>query len=521
MDIRTKTIATLNGLRRQSAWQVVLRYHEESKHRIGSSEPDADRTGLAAPPDSYRSFKGAPSQQLPRKQKRLDVAAHALFRPGSIAPAPFSIENLGLLLDLAFGSSSLRPKGSGDRAHHAVPLERNLYPVEAYAVASSVSGLTDGLYHYAAQDHALELRCAGKVASAGLWLGLTSVRQRAVWQYGTRAFRYGGLDTGHAIAAVRYAAAALGWSARLVEGIQQEALGVLLGTDRDDEFAGAASEEPELLLELRPKGRGLQTRFPMIATKVWYGSPNPCDPYTACHCSKTEEVSAATRNVRLGAETDSFQPYAIARAPQQSEPKIPAEAIFNEEWCDARVPVPAISRQALFGLLDRVAAKWEGATDFCGFTPSTHLVLFAHNVEGLTQGLYIMPRSEDAAETIRADADPNFDWAREKGGLAHTPLYRLRAGCFRSQARTLFRGLPGTGQSALTIALLSDFATIVLDDPWRYRQLLWEAGAVGQALCFEAHATGFEASGIDRFFDDEIHSLLGLSSIHFQSLYCL
>jgi nitroreductase len=52
---------------------------------------------------------------------------------------------------------------------------------------------------------------------------------REAWKYGERAFRYCQLDTGHAVGALRYAAALLGWRPVEQGRIGTETLAALLG----------------------------------------------------------------------------------------------------------------------------------------------------------------------------------------------------------------------------------------------------------------------------------------------------
>src|SRR5205085_8596831 len=109
-------------------------------------------------------------------------------------------------------------------------------------------GLDGGVYHYAARDHALELRRALAPAESAalaaalppgcLLVGLSSVHWREAWKYGARAFRYCQHDAGHALAAVRYAAAALGWSALLLDHLGDDDVARWLGLDRVGDFAG-------------------------------------------------------------------------------------------------------------------------------------------------------------------------------------------------------------------------------------------------------------------------------------------
>src|ERR1017187_5045047 len=70
--------------------------------------------------------------------------------------------------------------------------------------------------------HALEQRQRrpqdARSDTTGFHVGLTSIIWREAWKYGERAFRYCQHDAGHALAALRFAAAALGWRVQLLPG---------------------------------------------------------------------------------------------------------------------------------------------------------------------------------------------------------------------------------------------------------------------------------------------------------------
>src|SRR5674476_1425860 len=61
------------------------------------------------------------------------------------------------------------------------------------------------------------------------FVGLTSIYWRVSWKYGLRAFRYANHDIGHAIAALTFAAAGLGWKTSLLADTSSEELAELLG----------------------------------------------------------------------------------------------------------------------------------------------------------------------------------------------------------------------------------------------------------------------------------------------------
>ena len=75
----------------------------------------------------------------------------------------------------------------------------------------------------------------------GILIGLTSIHWREAWKYGMRAWRYCQHDCGHAIAAVSYAAAALGWQTRLVFSAADNEIAALLGLHRHENIGSAAA----------------------------------------------------------------------------------------------------------------------------------------------------------------------------------------------------------------------------------------------------------------------------------------
>jgi nitroreductase len=82
-------------------------------------------------------------------------------------------------------------------------------------------------------------------------IGLSSTDWRDAWKYGERAFRYCQHDAGHAIGALRIAAATLGWTAMLLDGLAHEAIEGLLGLSRAEDFVGVEREHPVAVLAVR------------------------------------------------------------------------------------------------------------------------------------------------------------------------------------------------------------------------------------------------------------------------------
>ena len=219
----------------------AFRYHERTKHRFTGYAKSPDTLDWDMQPNPFRTFAEA---------ARIDLA----LAPEKPDNAPFNAAGLGALLHLAMGLSAWKEFGPDRWALRCNPSSGNLHPTEAYVVSRSVAGLTDGLHHYAPREHALETRRADAEGDATprLWIGLSSIHWREAWKYGERAFRYCQLDLGHALGAFAYAAACLGWRARMVEGLDSDAIGRLLGLDRAEDFGRAEREEADVLLEIFP-----------------------------------------------------------------------------------------------------------------------------------------------------------------------------------------------------------------------------------------------------------------------------
>jgi hypothetical protein len=101
----------------------------------------------------------------------------------------------------------------------------------------------------------------------------------------------------------------------------------------------------------------------------------------------------------------------------------------------------------------------------------------------------------------------------------HIPLFQLATADCRKLARTVSCHQDIAATACFSLGMLAEFADIVRQDPWRYRQLHWEAGLLGQVLYLEAEAAGARGTGIGCFFDDAFHELLGLHGHGFQTLY--
>jgi hypothetical protein len=157
--------------------------------------------------------------------------------------------------------------------------------------------------------------------------------------------------------------------------------------------------------------------------------------------------------------------------------------------------------------------------DALPWQPRIHPILFVHRVDGLHPGLFAFPRSENGERLLRENLREHFDWTRPPMCPDWLPLYHLVSANCRNAARTLSCHQAIAADSAFSLGMLAEFSHNVVEAPWKYRQLFWEAGMVGQSLYLEAEAAGISGTGIGCFFDDAVHETLGIGDTVLQSLY--
>ena len=186
----------------------------------------------------------------------------------------------------------------------------------------------------------------------------------------------------------------------------------------------------------------------------------------------------------------------------------------------------AIDRDAFYRVLARTLPR-AGAAPFAmlPWPPHVHLAIFVHRVAGLEPGLYFLARDPAQTDALRAALKPEFAWAPVSpepapGCPPELPLYRLAAGDFRGIARRISCGQDIAADGCFSLGMVAEFERPLSEQgAWMYPRLFWECGMIGQVLYLEAEAAGVRGTGIGCFFDDGMHSLLGLSDRKYQSLY--
>ena len=489
-------------------------YHERSKHRLNRYAPGPGRLDWANQPNPFRRYEGAMRIELPLLADDLETRYSALRRGTMPAPHAFDLDSVAILFELSLGISAWKAYGETSWALRCNPSSGNLHPTEGYLVTSGVAGLAAGVYHYLSCDHALERRGEWDrpVEFRGFLIGLASITWREAWKYGMRAFRYCQHDCGHAIAAVSYAASALGWRSRLLAAPGDAQIAALLGVDR--EAASAEAESPECLLWISAGGPSPAELPP--APSRWHGKANRL---SSDHVEWTdiEQAHQLTGKQHLDHESADWTSRAHKAAGEPARELSAAQIFRQRRSAVAFDGSTSIGADALFAMLDATLPR-SGAPPWCAWpwAAEVHPAILIHRVDALDPGLYLLVRNPEALAPLKASL--RHDWLWHKVGPPELPLYLLIAYDLRDSARLVCCHQDIAADSCYALGMLAHYE-VAASDPWRYRALYWECGMLGQVLYLEAEAAGIRATGIGCFFDDEMHALLGLRGHAWQSLY--
>ena len=522
----------------------VIAYHDRTKHLPHRYARSLGYLDWATQPNPFRRFEGAPLVPLEPPTEDDTPAYDDLYVPGRIDSADVSARSISRLFECSLAISAWKQAGMTRWALRCNPSSGNLHPTEGYLVIGSQEGLGDrpGVYHYAPELHALERRTefaqadfdelTAPFGSHAFLVGLSSVHWREAWKYGERAFRYCQHDVGHALGALRLAAAALGWKLTMLEALADSDVARLLGLNRREDFDEAEAEHPDLVAVVRPdrESRPVDTGLDRnvvarIAAGQWTGRANRLSR-DHVEWPIIDAVAEATVKPRSPIANFVASGTSVDQTPTRSATiegrQVTAHRIFRERRSavafDGRTGIAAAT---FYAILSRVVVRANSVPwDAISWPAQVHLFLFVHRVDGLPPGHYALLRNADHLTRLRQATRPESAWTRPSGCPDDLPLYRLVEADCRESAAFLSLGQAIGGDGAFSLGMVANFEATLRDHgPWFYRRLFWEAGLVGQVLYLEAEAAGIRATGIGAYFDDLVHEAFGLSGHAFQSLY--
>ncbi len=306
-----------------------------------------------------------------------------------------------------------------------------------------------GLYHYRVSSHMLEQRAEGNYGQ--LQFLLTSIVWREAWKYQSRAYRYCLLDIGHAWQALALAARAIGCQAHATGNFDAE------------QYRLAEDEWPMLRIDIHGA-----PKFPVAQKQQWYGGvPNQLSDEVIRY-PLIEAIHSATQNQLVTNQLVTNRA-ATGRERYHNSPSFAEIVRRRRSALDFEGGSRSISLEQLQTLLDLATRQLD----------SIQLYLYVHRVHDLAPGLYRY-------------------WPED------AQLEPLKLGDQRLTAAALSLGQDLAGNSCVTFSMIGDLNR-------GYRNVHFEAGAIGQRLYLAAEALGFQSTGIGAFYDDDVHEYLGIA----------
>ncbi|HJZ11906.1 MAG TPA: SagB/ThcOx family dehydrogenase, partial [Acidobacteriota bacterium] len=276
----------------KSPLEVVLQYHEETKHHYHRFARSLGYLDWANQPDPFRRFSDARLVSLPLLEQSDLPAYRDVFSPGLVPSVTVDLNSISRLFRNSLAISAWKHHENTRWALRVNPSSGNLHPTEGYGILGDLTPeLRAGVYHYAPQIHALEQRTelasdmfaflSNDFPAGSFFVGLTSIHWREAWKYGERAYRYCQQDLGHAIAAMRLSAAALGWQLLLLDELSDQEVALLLGLHVAENFEQAEDEYPHCIAVVVPSADSIgnaATIRPEVIQKIadcsWTGRAN-------------------------------------------------------------------------------------------------------------------------------------------------------------------------------------------------------------------------------------------------------
>ncbi len=233
------------------------------------------RAALMPIPPAVSRYRGAPRTNLPVPAGD-DVFTRTLRRRRTwrrFSTEPITVAQLATVLGLACGVQTWVGVPGARMPLKTSPSGGARHPVECYVVVRHVTGIRPGIYHYAADVHALErlrgpvpasrireyLPQSGYFADASVLLFLTAVFPRQVWRYPySRAYRAALIETGHVCQTVLLTATWLGLAQFSVMGLADSLIEKDLGVDgiRESVLYAAGLARPPAGTTWAPLKRG-------------------------------------------------------------------------------------------------------------------------------------------------------------------------------------------------------------------------------------------------------------------------
>ena len=513
----------------------IFQYHNNSKHSYYSFAPGPGYMDWDSQPDPFRTYEGADTVSL----KQILQAERPFFSEalkGSLFDSfQVNFDSISQFFYNSLAISAWKSYQGTKWALRVNPSSGNLHPTESYLISGPIEDLSNFpiISHYSPLSHSLEIRAnfPGEVwskmvkglPSETIFIGLSSIYWREAWKYGLRAFRYCHHDLGHAMAAINFSCACLGWRANLVNHFSTKDLECILGLVHTNENE---VEVPDCLIAIIPNQEpskiNINEQFISddFLKLTWHGTPN----ILSSNHIDWEGIQEASKSCE--------KPFTESQLNLESELEVSSDLLDNDTFSlqkaihQRRSAVSMdrktrINHDTFYQFLIKTTPQLN-PIPFQSFPwqPQVHLGLFVHRVNDLPSGLYFLVRNKSHLEELREKFKKEFLWKKPDSCPEDLDLFLLEQGDYLGASKSVSCGQDIAGDGCFSLGMISAFEKPLTQyGSWFYPRLFWECGAVGQVLYLQAEVSGIRSTGIGCFFDDPVHDIFGIKDMRYQSLY--
>ena len=513
----------------------IFQYHNNSKHSYYSFAPGPGYMDCVSQPDPFRKYDGADTVSLKKiLQTERPFFAEAL-QYSSFEASQVNFDSISQLFYDSLAISAWKSYQGTKWALRINPSSGNLHPTESYLISGPIRGLANSpiISHYSPLSHSLEIRAnfpdevwkkmVKGLPSDAIFIGLSSIYWREAWKYGLRAFRYCHHDLGHALAAINFSCACLGWRATLANHLSTKDLECILGLVQTNENE---IEVPDCLIAIIPNQdlSNFNINEPINADDflklTWHGTPNIL---SSDHVEWT-----GIQEVSENCEKPFTESYPNLDIDLEHLPNLLdndtfslQKAIHQRRSAVSMDRKTRIDRTTFYQFLIKATPQLN-PIPFQSFSwePQVHLGLFVHRVNDLPAGLYFLLRNKNHLEELKEKFKSKFLWEKPEACPEDLGLFLLEQGDYLGASKSVSCGQDIAGDGCFSLGMISAFEKPLTQyGSWFYPRLFWECGAIGQVLYLQAEVSGIRSTGIGCFFDDPVHDIFGIKDMSYQTLY--
>jgi len=378
----------------------------------------------------------------------------------------FNLKNIGTFLKNSLAINAIKRLFNAQWEVRVNPSSGNLHPEESYII------FENKIMHFNVKDFSLEILGEAKrdIIKNGIIFILSSIPLREAWKYGERAFRYCLLDSGHAIASIRFSANLLGWEVEKIDHFKFKRLENKTNKN-EEEFIESAfvfhNGKYEINLD-----EFLNTPLNLKAMPLSKDSIRWNIVYDVFESFEKEKNSVYFTN-----KNTKFMPSPFN-----------AEEIIQNRRSALGYRGEFIDKEDLLDILDKTLPRDLPPFDTKAHFNNIDLILFINRINGLEEGIYYFSRNNLLKHNFK-EVEKN--------------LFLIEKGDFKEASKFINCTQDLGKDSSVSFSMVADFKKITKN--YHYKLTLQEAGMIGQILYLESEAKNIRGCGIGCFFDDIIN----------------